>query len=128
MAPQGSIFSYKQEIITISDKFLLENFKYKNTFFTNKKLFPSRGFIFLAYSVVVPIKSVIEAYKLVFISRILREEAEKELNKSGVIYNCCLEMNKDFTSRIFSTFVFPIEAENLKIIWKVAGKIINNSP
>ncbi|MGB9910993.1 MAG: hypothetical protein ACPLKP_00060 [Microgenomates group bacterium] len=122
------IFSYQREINNISANFLFKKLKYKNTSFENVRVFPQDGIIYLAYSLSIPIDSIVEAYKLVFISRVLREEIEKKLRENGLIYNCRLEMDKDFTSRIFSTFIFPIEAKNSKMVWEIAKKIIENPP
>jgi len=119
---------FKKEIYEIATSFSLKKAKKKNTLLEREKAPPEKDFVFPAYSIVVPISSVIEAYKLVLIAKIFREEVEKKLIQAGIAYSCQLEMNKDFTGRIFSTLVSLVDLENYEKFLNIAEKLVKNPP
>jgi hypothetical protein len=127
-APSSIGKDFKKEIDKIAPIFCPKEIKKKDTLLEIEKLPPEKNFVYPAYSIVTPIYSVIEAYKLVLISRILREELEKRLVQAGIAYNCRLEMNKDFTSRIFSTFVSLVDFKNYKKFLNIGEKLAKNPP
>jgi hypothetical protein len=126
-APSSIGKNFKKVIDEIATSFSLKRVK-KNTLLRREKKPPGKDFVFPAYSIVVPISSVIEAYKLVLIAKIFKEEVEKKLIKKGIAYNCQLEINKDFTRRIFSTLISLVDLENYEKFFNIAEKLVKNPP
>jgi len=89
-----------------------------------ERFFLGKDFIYIFYSIALPIKDIIEAYKTVFLSRVLFVEIEKSLREKGIIYSGRLEMATDFSPKIFITFIFPLLAEDKEKGIKLIKQII----
>lgn len=121
---------YKEDIDNARKKFTLSETKNENSSieegYCNKN--KKQKFIYINHSVIVPTHSVMEAYKLVIMSRILKDEIEKELIKKGIAYSCQLEINKDFTNRIFSNFSSLVFSKDCEKFLSTVKTIIKTPP
>lgn len=84
--------------------------------------------IFPSFTIITPIKNVIEAYQYVFVSRIINCQIEKILSQKGIIYSSSLELTKDFSNRIFATFVLPVMVDDLPTASRIVKKVIFSIP
>jgi len=88
-----------------------------------ESFFFGEDFIYIFYSIALPIKDIIEAYKAVFLSRVLFVEIDNCLREKGIIYSGQLEMTRDFSPKIFITFIFPLlvgdKEKGLKMIKQI---------
>jgi hypothetical protein len=127
-APTSLAKELKMLIYTVANRFGKGKIENKDTMIDDIYSYPREKLIYPAYSIKVPIHSVIDAYKLVFISRIIKEEVEKKIRQEGISYSCQLEMNKDFTPQIFSTFFSLVDSKDCQSFLDVVEKVAKNPP
>jgi len=123
--PQLPIPRIKREIISFSNHFSGVISQPKSISLP-ERFFLGKDFIYIFYSIALPIKDIIEAYKAVFLSRVLFVEIEKSLRERGIIYSGRLEMTRDFSPKIFITFIFPLLAEDKEKGLKTIKQIITS--
>jgi hypothetical protein len=91
-----------------------------------ERFFLGEDFIYIFYSIALPIKDIIEAYQAVFLSRLLFVEIDQSLREKGIIYSGRLEMCRDFSPKIFITFIFPILSEDKEKGLKTIKQVITS--